>query len=131
LEFYNGQEVFEKFTPNDVPSLHDDELPDIRPSNEQISIIKTSVRIRKPAYEGKSKWTLVYLRAIEASIEDDDWLEKFQSNIVSAPPNSSLMVDLEQKVIVNERGEALEEPTYKVLKVHEVLPPPQQQVRLI
>ena len=130
LEFYEGKEVFEKFTPNDVPSLHDNELPDLHPSNEQISIIRTAVRIRKPAYEGKSKWTLVYLRAIEAAIEDDVWLENFQSNVVSAPPNSSLLVDLEQKVIVNERGEALEEPTYRVLKVHEVVHP-QTQMRLI
>ena len=68
LEFYDGKEVFAKFTPNDVPSLHDDELPDLRPSNEQISIIRTSVRIRKPAYEGKSKWTLVYLRADRKSV---------------------------------------------------------------
>jgi len=128
LTFYDGKEVFEKFTPDDVPSLHDDELPDLRPSNEQVSIIRTSVRIRKPAYEGKSKWTLVYLRAIDASMEDEDWLEKFQSNVVSAPPNSSLMVDLEQNVIVNERGEALEEPTYRVLKVHHVIPPPQQSI---
>lgn len=126
LEFYEGNEVFERFIPSDVPSIQDDELPDIRPSNEQISIIKTSVRIRKPAYEGKSKWTLVYLKAIDASIEDEVWLEEFQSNKVSAPPNSSLLVDLEQNVIVNERGEALEDPTYRVIKVHAVIPPPKQ-----
>lgn len=130
LTFYEGKEIFEKFTPEDVPDLQNDELPDLRPHNEQISIIQTSVRIRKAAYEGKSKWTIVYLRAIEASIDDEEWLEKFQSNGVDAPPNSSLLVDLEQRVILNDRGEALEDPIYRVKKVHKVIHP-QQQMRLI
>lgn len=126
LEFYEGKNVFERFTPDDVPDVFEEDLPDIRPSNELVSTINTSVRIRKPAYEGRSKWTLVYLKAIEAPIEHIEWLEDFQSNRISAPPNSSLQVDLEQRVIVNERGEALEDPTYRVLKVHKVIPPPHQ-----
>ena len=127
LQFYEGNKVFEEFKPEDVPDICDGDLPDIRPSNEQISKIRTSVRIRKPAYEGRSKWTIVYLRAVEASMEDLEWLDKFQNNKIPAPPNSSLDVDLEQTVIVNERGEALEDPTYKVLKVHDVTLPEHQE----
>lgn len=126
LEFYKDSEVYEHFTADDVPDPNADEMPDIRPSNLQVSIIRTHVRIRKAAYEGKSKWTLVYRRAIEAPIEDLDWLEKFQSNMVSAPPNSSLDVTLEQTDIVNENGEALDDPTYKVLQVHDVILSEQQ-----
>lgn len=124
LEFYEGKTVFERFTSEDIPN--EDELPDIRPSNEQLSNIKTAVRIRKPAYKGRSKWTLVYLKAIEAAMDDIEWLEKFQRNEVHAPPNSSLIVDLEQKVIVNERGEAIEDPAYRVIKVYDVILPPIQ-----
>lgn len=124
LEFYDGKTVFERFTSEDVPQ--EDELPDIRPSNEQVSNIKTAVKIRKPAYEGRSKWTVVYLKAVEAAMDDIEWLEKFQKNEVDAPPNSSLIVDLEQKVIVNDRGEAIEDPTYRVIKVHGVVLPPLQ-----
>lgn len=127
LEFYENDKVYEEFTEEDVPDIFDEDLPDIRPSNEQISTIKTGVRIRKAAYEGRSKWTLIYLRAIEATIEDNKWLMDFQSNKISAPPNSSLFVDLEQRVIVNERGEALDDPIYRVLKVHRVELPQQQE----
>jgi len=126
LAFYNGDEVYEHFTSDDVPDPNADEMPDIRPSNQQVSKIRTQVRIRKAAYEGKSKWTLVYLKAIEAPIEHAEWLEKFQNNTVSAPPNSSLDVELEQTVIVNENGEALDDPTYRVLKVYDVILPPEQ-----
>ncbi|MBO9508204.1 MULTISPECIES: VCBS domain-containing protein [Thalassospira] len=126
LEFHDDGMIFERFTTEDVPDPSADEMPDIRPTNQQISKIRTEVRIRKAAYEGKSKWTLMYMRAIEAPIDDLEWLEKFQKNMISAPPNSSLDVDLEQTVIVNENGEALEEPTYRVLKVYNVILPMKQ-----
>jgi hypothetical protein len=44
-------------------------------------------------------------RHIEAAIEDKDWLEKFQSNVVSAPPGSALEVDMDEKVVINSKGE--------------------------
>ena len=124
MQFYNGKKIHEKFEKEDVPNIED--CPEVVPSNITRSDIKTVVRIRKPAYEGKSRWTLVYERGIEASIEDEEWLEKFQSNDISAPPNSSLKVDMIKEVVVNEHGEALDEPIYKVTKVHEVILPPDQ-----
>ncbi len=126
LEFYEGKNVFQNFTPEDVPAANTNDLPEIRPTNEHISKIRTEVRIRKAAYEGRSKWTLVYLKAIEASIDDIEWLEKFQNNEVSAPPNSSLDVELEVKVLVNEAGLAIDEANYRVLKVYGVKPPKKQ-----
>ena len=58
MQFYNGNKVHEEFEKADVPNM--DECPEVIPSNITRSEIKTIVRIRKPAYEGKSKWTLVY-----------------------------------------------------------------------
>jgi hypothetical protein len=131
LEFYDGKKkVYEHFDKSDVPSIDNGNLPEIQPQNVVISKIKTIVRIRKPAYEGNSKWTLVYKRAIEAAIEDKDWLEKFQSNVVSAPPGSALEVDMDEKVVINSKGEQIEEPVYTVTKVHSVTPPA-EQIQLI
>lgn len=131
LEFYDGKKkVYEHFDKSDVPSIDNGNLPEIQPQNVVISKIKTIVRIRKPAYEGNSKWTLVYKRAIEAAIEDKDWLEKFQSNVVSAPPGSALEVDMDEKVVINSKGEQIEEPVYTVTKVHSVAPPA-EQIQLI
>jgi hypothetical protein len=124
MQFYNGNKVHEEFEKADVPNM--DECPEVIPSNITRSEIKTIVRIRKPAYEGKSKWTLVYEKGIEASIEDEEWLNQFQKNEISAPPNSSLSVDMIKEVVVNEYGEALDEPVYRVIKIHEVIAPPDQ-----
>jgi hypothetical protein len=84
------------------------------------------VRIRKPAYEGGSKWTLVYKRAIEAAIEDKEWLAAFQNNTVSAPPRSALEVEMEERIVTDNNGEQIEEPVYTVTKVYRVTPPAEQ-----
>ena len=124
LQFHDGEKVHEEFSKEDLPEFT--ECPEVHPENIQKSIIKTNVRIRKAVYEGSSKWTLVYKRAIEASIEDAEWLLKFQNNQEDAPPNSSLFVDLEEEWLVDENGEALEDPIYSVKKVHGVTKPPEQ-----
>lgn len=126
LEFYKGKKVFEKFTKEEVPQIDCSDCPDVIPQNIVKSDIRTTVRIRKPAYEGLSKWTLVYRRAREASIEDIEWLNKFQTNQIQAPPGTDLDVELEETIITDERGEAIEYPIYVVKKVHGTVPPPQQ-----
>lgn len=127
LSFYKGKSVFESFSKNDVPTEQGDDLPEVIPTNVIKSSIHTTVRIRKPAYEGRSKWTIVYKKAIDAEMQDEEWLTKFQTNQVDAPPNSQLVVDLEETIVTNERGEAVEEPIYVIKKVHNVLPPPKQE----
>ena len=118
--------MFEKFTKEDAPQIDCGDCPEVIPENIVKSAIWTTVRIRKPAYEGLSKWTLVYRKALEASIEDIEWLNKFQNNQVQAPPGTSLEVELEETIIIDQRGEAIEEPTYTVKKVHGTVPPPHQ-----
>jgi len=123
LEFkQDGTDVF-RMTEADLPANDLSDLPEVIPQNVNKSAIRTNVRIRKAAYEGRAKWTLMYKRAIEAPIDHADWLELFQSNKVNAPPGSSLDVDLEETYITNELGEAIGEPTYRVIHVHGVIPP--------
>ena len=78
--------------------------------------------------QGTSKWTLVYKSAVEASIEDTEWLERFQLSQEFAPPGSYLDVDLNEVYITNENGEIVGEPSYRVVKVHGVVLPPEQLV---
>lgn len=125
IQFYNGKNIHINFKKQDVPTIED--CPEVVPSNINKSDIRTVVRIRKPAYEGKSKWTVVYEKAIEASIEDEEWLTRFQSNKEYAPPNSSLEVEMIKEVVINEHGEAIDEPIYRIIKVHKVILPPEQQ----
>ena len=128
LQFYGKDRVFVEFTKEDVPEEDGADLPQVTPQNLNVSNIRAKVRIRKAAYEGTSKWTLVYKSAVEASIEDTKWLERFQSGQEFAPPGSYLDVDLNEVYITNENGEIVGEPSYRVVKVHGVVLPPEQLV---
>lgn len=126
VEFYKDDTVFEKFSKNDAPNIDLSDTPEIVSQNVIKSKIRTTARIRIAPYEGKSKWTIVYKKAIQASMDHEEWLQRFQANEVSAPPGSSLEVDLEENVIVNEHGEAIEDPTYRILHVWDVIPEKKQ-----
>lgn len=126
LEFDDRSgEVFH-ISKGEVPSKSLDDMPEVVPQNVHTSNIRTSVRIRKAAYEGSAKWTLMYHRAVEAPILDVDWLTKFQANTIAAPPGSSLEVDLRETYITNELGELVGEPSYEVMRVYDVRRPSTQ-----
>lgn len=127
LEFYEGEDVSISFTPEDVPNIDGSDLPEVIPQNVHTSRIQTTVRIRKAAYEGSSMWTVVYKQAIEVTIDDKEWLERFQAGLEPAPPGSSLKVELEETYIKNEDGEIVGKPSYKVLEVLGVELPKKQQ----
>jgi len=127
LEFYEGDNIFVDFNEADIPALDGADLPEVIPQNVNTSIIRTGVRIRKPAYEGKSRWQVMYKRAIDASFEHEEWLKDFQDGKIQAPPGSSLDVDLEEQYITNENGEIMGEPTYKIKRVHSVELPMKQR----
>ena len=130
VEFYKGEDVSISFTPEDVPNVDGSDLPEVIPQNVHTSGIETTVRIRKAAYEGSSMWTVVYKQAIEVTIDDKEWLEKFQAGIESAPPGSSLKVKLEETYIKNEDGEIVGKPSYRIVKIYGVeLPKKQQELR--
>jgi len=127
LEFYDGDNVFVEFSKDDVPKVDGSDLPEVIPQNVHTSTIKTGIKIRKPAYEGQSRWTVMYKRAIDASFDDIPWLTDFQSGKVSAPPGSSLEVDLEEQYITNENDEIMGDPTYRIKKVYSVTLPMTQR----
>ncbi|MEO0419824.1 MAG: hypothetical protein AAF249_13250 [Pseudomonadota bacterium] len=126
LEFDQGKDNVFRIRADEVPDKGLDDLPEVIPQNLHTSNIRTGVRIRKAAYEGSAKWTLMYKRAVDAPILDEQWLALFQANKVAAPPGSSLDVDLRETYITNELGELVGEPTYEVIKVYEVTQPAMQ-----
>ena len=98
-------------------------------ANGSIELISSELAGHENGYLGDIEdlnKTFSLVLALAASIEDEEWLNKFQKNKISAPPNSSLSVDMIKEVVVNEYGEALDEPIYRVIKIHEVIVPPDQ-----
>jgi len=126
VKFYQGDDVSVSFKKEDVPAADGSDLPEVIPQNVHTSKIRAEVRIRRAAYEGASRWTLIYRRAYEMRIEDLKWLGRFQNGTVSAPPGSSLDVDLEETYVTNESGEIDGDPSYRVIKVHKVIFPAEQ-----
>lgn len=88
--------------------------------------LRAWVKIRKAVYDGVGKWTIQYDKSRDVSINDKDWLQKFQSNKISAPPKSMLDVDMSiGKVELDENGHAIREPEFAIEKVHDVKLPAQ------
>lgn len=79
------------------------------------------VGIRKAAYAGTAKWTIQHDRSREVAMNDLQWLEKFQTNQVSAPPGSQLDVDIEiGEIRLDKDGKSISEPEYSIEKVYAV-----------
>lgn len=81
------------------------------------------VKVKKPDYLGKSKWVLKYAgHAIEANIEDHEWLHHFQTNTVVLHPGDSLRVLMREEVSYGHAGEVVH--INNVVKaVLEIIPP--------
>lgn len=126
LDFSQGDDVSVSFNEEDIPAADGSDLPEVIPQNVRKSTIRAQVRIRRAAYEGASRWTLIYRRAYEMRIEDQEWLGRFQSGLESAPPGSWLDVDLEETYVTSESGEIDGDPSYRVTKVHKVILPTEQ-----
>lgn len=102
--------------------------PDASPTIS-VSDIRGTVRIKSPQYEGGAKWSLLWQgRAIDAEMADEAarWVEDFQNNKVSAPPNTVLDVSMTESIKLDAQGLAIGKASYVLRKVHSVTPPPQQ-----
>ena len=130
LEFEQGGRIT-----HEISEVEAKDILNLRPSwviediqeTEHVSEIRTSVRIKRAIYEGGGKWTIIYQKPVEAKISDEDFVKKFQSGNVKAPPRSILDVDLIVSVPVDADGIATGKPNYEISKVHEVTLPPEQK----
>lgn len=88
------------------------------------SKMRCKIRIRKAVYEGPGKWTIQHDRSREVVMADKEWLERFQTREVLAPPGSILEVDLQISAIdLDRHGDPVKEPEYTVTKVYGVEEP--------
>lgn len=118
LQFYGADGIYQEFKPEDVPDF--ESLHALEPQNVSVSKIRAIVKIRKPVYEGNAKWTIIYKKAVDAAFNDTVWLQDYQTNKASAPPQSSLDVDLEERYITNNDGVQIAPSSYTITKVHDV-----------
>jgi hypothetical protein len=106
-------------------SLHVNEIL-IREILTRETIVSEDIRIvkvKKPDYLGKSKWVLKYAgHSIEAAIDDQEWLFKFQNNIVSLQPGDSLRVLMRVEVSYGYNLEVVHF-SHSVIQVLNIIPP--------
>ncbi len=130
LAFLEGKsEIFEinKIEAAGISELASQPLTDI--PSESASQIRGQVRIKSAQYEGGAQWALLWNgRAINAEMAEhaSDWVADFQANKVNAPPNSILDVSMVETAQLDAQGAIIGKPSYRVLGVHSVTPPPQQ-----
>jgi hypothetical protein len=85
------------------------------PSTELILAVK------KPDYLGTSKWDLRHgKRTIQAKIEDEPWLQRFQNRQVDVRPGDALRCNVKIEHLYGHDNELLME-RYTILEVREVL----------
>lgn len=81
------------------------------------------VKVKKPDYLGKSQWMLKYSgQSFLASIEDLEWLHKFQSGQIALQPGDSLRVRMHVEVFYGENMEVVH-VTHAVKRVVAVVHP--------
>lgn len=125
----HDKEIFEvdKSEAADIVALPNEPLS--APPNKSVSQIKGQVRIKSAQYEGTAQWSFLWNgRSINAEMtgEAADWVSNFQANRVDAPPNSILDVTMIETVQLDEHGMSIGKPSYRILEVHSVRPPPRQ-----
>ncbi|MBC6415942.1 MAG: hypothetical protein GDA46_06085 [Bdellovibrionales bacterium] len=127
LEFYDKKiGIYHKIEKKDVP---DDiqQCPDLIQTEILVSKIETTIRIKKPDYEGNSKWTIVYEGLKQVEIADKEWLKKFQTNKIDVPPNSTLKVKIKKSTPIDSEGIPIDNPNYQIIKIHKVILPETQK----
>jgi len=81
LEFEYKQKIAETFSKDEaqeVLSLPSSLAIKEEDDSDHISRIRTGVRIKRAVYEGDGMWTIIYHKAVEARMGDQDWLDRFQ-----------------------------------------------------
>ena len=130
LAFLDGQkEVFEVTSAEaaGIGELPSQPLSDV--PSESVSQISGQVRIKSAQYEGGAQWAFLWNgRSINAEMVDKAtaWVADFQDNKIDAPPNSILDVSMVETAQLDAQGLIVGKPSYRVLEVRSVTPPPAQ-----
>ena len=81
------------------------------------------VKVKKPDYLSHSKWVVRHAgHAIEAKLEDHQWLESFHGKEVTLYPGDSLRVVMREEVSYGYENEVVH-VSYIIKKVIEIVPP--------
>jgi len=125
MRFSRGDDVILDVEKSDLPAEDGSDLPDL--GDDQIKMIRTRVEIRRAVYKGDSPWGLIYDgRTYPMKISDEEWLARFQSRRERVPPGSLLDVNLEEAYVTDGSGKVIGKPSYRVIKVYDVILPVDQ-----
>lgn len=90
---------------------------------EQATVPMT-LTIKRPDLLGSAMWEFRHgPQAIQAHIEDADWMDAFRAGHIAILPGTALRCDVSQAFGYDERGE-LVTSSYDVVHVHETIGPP-------
>jgi len=92
-------------------------------------IVDVSLLLKKPDLLGRSKWSFIYDKIIEADIKDYEWLEKVQNGAIkNLYAGVKIPVKLLVEVDLDENKNLVGDPKYFVLQVTgDVIEPPKSE----
>lgn len=122
----NEREGFSIKGNNETVDYEKDDFTNVKPvvinmlaENEErlVNELPVTLIIRKPDLVGKSKWGFIFDKNIEASIEDEEWLEKIHEEKIKFGMGMKLPVLLRIETILDDRQNIIGEPIYTVIKI--------------
>jgi len=119
----DNSEISLNFSPEDVHSIASGSSI-ITEYQKKCSITEENLLIKSLSFIGKSKWSFIMRnKTIQASIEDDEWLEKVQNGSININAKDCIHVQLEITTDLDSLGfPILGSEKYTVLKVLELFP---------
>lgn len=127
LQFLEGKDVVDTIDKAEAGAAIDLSPAALDTSHEDVSSIRGHLRIKSAQYEGNARWSVLWGgKAIDVSMPPD-FVHAFQHNEVDAPPNTLLDVQMEQRVALDDAGKAVGSPTYTVVQIHNLTPPPRPE----
>ncbi|MCA3738054.1 MAG: hypothetical protein IM673_08365 [Phenylobacterium sp.] len=117
LSFVEGEHIVDTVDKEDARAITDAPNNLAEATNEDIVEIRGPIRIKTPQYEGSAKWTVMSGgRAIDV-VMPPEWVQRFQSNEVQAPPGTVLEVVIEQRITVDPKGNPVGAPAFTVTSI--------------
>ncbi|MGN0595764.1 MAG: hypothetical protein ACI4J1_00340 [Ruminiclostridium sp.] len=106
---------------NPIPNLHETKIIHVE--------TKTTVQVVKPVLKGKSKWDFYTNKTISASIEDEEWLERFQNGEITLFAGIQFEVLLHTEYQVDQYGSpVLNSEKYSIKRIIRILDRENEQI---